>query len=143
MTRAAVHASRFTLPVSAQRPWWRGGRRTTTLFLPKPFEPLDEAFADHGLPCVAGFFFDMPSSLCDTLTDSVPDPCCLGAAPLVAWMGNQKAVSGIVAHGPCIAIRRYQPGDTPAVGTTMLIPRMRIIAYGRALIAVSRSLIIG
>ena len=55
---------------------------------------------------------------------------------------NQKAVSGAVAHGPYIAFRRNQPGDTPAVSMITRISRMRIIAAAGAWIIVPRSLTI-
>jgi hypothetical protein len=55
---------------------------------------------------------------------------------------NQKAVSGAVAHGPYIAFRRNQPGDTPAVSMITRISRMRITAAAGAWIIVPRSLTI-
>src|SRR5262245_52833017 len=55
---------------------------------------------------------------------------------------NQKAVSGCASPTACVShCGSYQPGDTPAVGMTIPISRMRIIAYGRVMIMVSRRLI--
>jgi len=51
-------------------------------------------------------------------------------------------VSAAFAHGLSIACGRSYPGDTPAMGAITRIRRMRMNAFARAVIEVSRSLTI-
>jgi hypothetical protein len=51
-------------------------------------------------------------------------------------------VGELIAHGRSIAFGRSQPGETPTVSAIIRISRMRINAYARAVIMVSRRLTI-
>jgi hypothetical protein len=60
LKRMAGYAALTWAMLLDQRPWWRGGLRTTTLALPNCcFGACDGLPADDDLPCDVDFFLDM------------------------------------------------------------------------------------